>query len=182
MEERSGTNCSQRRWEAVSLQKGKRRILCITDTQNHWANWRASFLPPVRAEGSSSSVTPARPRGPSPKTVLTQQKKAQNTPPPNTRSNFQELCFWFGPPQLYLCYLLMTCKPVNTWHLSPNSMKSKSSTSVLVVVPYCLLKTEEELNDFPMHLNKKQKNNKTNKQKTNKQKEKSCSSVCPLGN
>lgn len=41
-----------------------------------------------------------------------------------------------------------------------NSMNSKSSISVLVsvlVVSYCLLKTDEELNNFPMHLTKKNK-------------------------
>lgn len=65
-------------------------------------------------------------------------KKVQNTSSLNkTRSNFQVLFFWFGPPQLYLCSLLMTSGWIHK-HMSFNLMNSKSNSSLLVVVSYCL--------------------------------------------
>lgn len=110
--------------------------LPAAQTQNHGANRRAAFLPSVHTKSSSSNLTPARPKDPTPKTVLMRQKAGQKTPSPNkTRSNFQMLFFglvFFSFS--YAPFLWHTGKSINMWHMPLHSVNPKSSTSVLVVV------------------------------------------------
>lgn len=148
----------------MSLQKDKWRILCIADLafQLH----RPRTREPTDGLPSCHQCTPrAAPA------VLYQHD--QEAPRPrqswwgrkrHTRLHLQtkqgqtSKCCSFGlvlPSFIYAPCLWHMGKSVTTWHVPLNLMNSKSITSVLEVVSYCLLKTEEELNYFPMRMTKK---------------------------
>lgn len=154
----------------MSLQKGKWRILLMTDLpfQLH----RLRTMQPT--EGLSSCHQRMPRAAPA---VLHQQK--QEAPHPRQswwgrrqhrklhlqtkQSRTSKYCSFglvllsFIYDEAYPCLWCMG-KSINTLHMPLKSMNSKSSTLVLVVVSYCLLKTEKELNYFPMCLAKKTKN------------------------
>lgn len=167
MEEMSGTNCSQWRQEAMSLQKGNWRILCITDLafQLHSLRTRepTEELPSFSAhQGQLQQCY----------TSMTKRSHTQNSwwgrkrhrrLHLQTKQGQTSKCCSFGlvlSSFIYAPCLWHIGKSINTWHMPLNSMNSKSSISVLVsvlVVSYCLLKTDEELNNFPRHLTKNQR-------------------------